>query len=195
MINLFSTECKDIFTALCKAQAEFPLIPKSGYNPHFKSTFSTLDDYERACRPYVAKFDLGWTQILTFDETLSTHKLVTMLFHSSGQWIQSVVHLNPIKNDPQALGSYISYMRRYALSSLLGVSGSEDDDAHDQTHSQIQLISKEQFDILAELIKSMPNAVKIHKDILGFNKIDKLEELPESLFKNVKSYIEKYKQN
>ena len=61
---LFSPECKEIFSALAKAQAEFPIIPKSGYNPHFKSTYSTLDDYERCCRPITSKFDLGWSQII-----------------------------------------------------------------------------------------------------------------------------------
>lgn len=192
-MNLFSPECKEIFTALCKAQAEFPIIPKSGYNPHFKSTYSTLDDYERACRPAATKFDLGWTQILSWDDTTASHKLVTILVHSSGQWMQSVVHLNPAKNDAQALGSYISYMRRYALSSLLGVSGSEDDDGNAQSTQEHKSISHEQFETLANLIKSLPNAVKVHKDILSFNKVDKLEDLPDYAFKNVKSYLDKLK--
>lgn len=192
-MNLFSPECKEIFTALCKAQAEFPIIPKSGYNPHFKSTYSTLDDYERACRPAATKFDLGWTQILSWDDSTASHKLVTLLVHSSGQWMQSVVHLNPAKNDAQALGSYISYMRRYALSSLLGVSGSEDDDGNTQSVQEHKPITQEQFEILAGLIKSLPNAVKVHKDILSFNKIDKLEDLPDYAFKNVKSYLDKLK--
>jgi uncharacterized protein (DUF3820 family) len=54
--------------------------------------------------------------------------LVTTLLHSSGQWVRGVYPVNPIKNDPQAIGSAITYARRYALASIVGVVAEEDDD-------------------------------------------------------------------
>ena len=61
----------------------------------------------------------------------------TTLLHSSGEWIASKLSIGLTKQDPQAIGSAISYARRYSLSAILGVSA-EDDDAeaatdHDKT--------------------------------------------------------------
>lgn len=186
---LFSTECKEIFKAFHNAQREFPTIPKSGYNPHFKSSFSTLEDYEQHCGPILHEHGIAWSQPQTIHE--GQFVIVTLLLHVSGQWMKSIIPIQPEKMGPQPVGSYITYMRRYALSSILGVSGSEDDDGNSNTVED--KISKEQFTELASGIKSLPNAVKVHKDILNFNKIERLEDLPTSLFRNVKSYLEKIK--
>jgi len=53
----------------------------------------------------------------------------TLLAHSSGEWIKSEIRIDPIAKDPQAIGSSLTYARRYALSSLLGIASEEDDDA------------------------------------------------------------------
>jgi hypothetical protein len=54
--------------------------------------------------------------------------LETTLMHSSGQWISSLYPVNPVKNDPQGLGSALSYSKRYALQAMLCIP-SDDDDA------------------------------------------------------------------
>ena len=53
--------------------------------------------------------------------------LVSLLGHLSGQWIKSVIPINPSKNDIQALGAAITYCRRYALAALVGVCPEDDD--------------------------------------------------------------------
>ncbi len=60
------------------------------------------------------------------------YSLKTILCHSSGQFISSLVSL-PVANDAQAqaLGSAITYLRRYSLLAILGLqAGEEDDDGH-----------------------------------------------------------------
>jgi hypothetical protein len=60
--------------------------------------------------------------------------LLTMLIHAeSGEYIQSDYKLHPVKNDPQAIGSAISYARRYALTAILSLNV-DDDDANTATH-------------------------------------------------------------
>jgi hypothetical protein len=54
--------------------------------------------------------------------------LVSILMHSSGQWIRSAYPILPVKNDPQGVGSAIAYARRYSLGALVGVCPSEDED-------------------------------------------------------------------
>jgi hypothetical protein len=55
--------------------------------------------------------------------------LHTILLHSSGQWLESRMRIIPPKNDVQAMSSYVTYLKRVAYSSLVGVvTGDEDDD-------------------------------------------------------------------
>jgi hypothetical protein len=51
----------------------------------------------------------------------------TTLAHSSGEWVAGVLHVKPVKDDPQGLGSAITYARRYALSAMVGVAPEDDD--------------------------------------------------------------------
>ncbi len=53
--------------------------------------------------------------------------ITTMLMHSSGQFIRSDLTLRPDKYTPQAIGSAITYARRYALSAMVGIAPEDDD--------------------------------------------------------------------
>ena len=58
--------------------------------------------------------------------------LETRLIHAeSGQWISSVAIIPLPKNDPQGMGSAITYARRYALTAMLGIITEEDDDGEE----------------------------------------------------------------
>ena len=53
----------------------------------------------------------------------------TIILHSSGEWVSNEFMLKCSKNDPQGMGSAITYARRYAYQSVLGIP-SEDDDGN-----------------------------------------------------------------
>ena len=53
-----------------------------------------------------------------------------MLLHSSGEFISEVVTTRSQKDDPQGLGSALTYLRRYALAAVVGVTATEDDDGN-----------------------------------------------------------------
>jgi hypothetical protein len=53
----------------------------------------------------------------------------TMLVHSSGEWIKDQLSMNIVKDSPQAVGSAITYGRRYSLASMVGIVADQDDDA------------------------------------------------------------------
>jgi len=59
--------------------------------------------------------------------------LKTILGHSSGQFIESFARLTPKDATPQALGSAITYMKRYAYASIVGVVDGEDGDGNTAT--------------------------------------------------------------
>jgi hypothetical protein len=120
-----STEIKDLAAALAKAQAEIKPALKDADNPFFKSKYADLASVQAACMPHLTKNGLSVVQAIQLigDNTV----LVTTLMHSSGQWLKSVSPVKPTKNDPQGLGSALTYMRRYSLAALVGVAQEDDD--------------------------------------------------------------------
>ncbi len=116
--------------ALSKAQGEMVSAKKEADNPFFKSKYSDLSSVYDACRAPLAKHGLSIVQTPTFDET-GRVGMQSLIMHSSGEWIESPVMLmRPVKDDPQGFGSVITYLRRYCLSALVGISSESDDDAN-----------------------------------------------------------------
>jgi hypothetical protein len=121
-----SQEIGDLAKALSKAQATINKAKKSSDNPFFKSKYADLSEVWDACREQLTANDLAVIQAT--DECDDGVIVVTRLVHSSGQWIEGRLKMKPVKNDPQGIGSCISYARRYALAAMVGVC-TEDDDA------------------------------------------------------------------
>ncbi len=121
-----STEINELATALAKAQAEIRGAKEDGKNPHFKSTYATLSSVWDACREALTKAGLSVVQATTTTEQ-GLVLLVTTLLHSSGQWISGAYPVSPSKNDPQGLGSAMTYARRYTLASMIGIAPEDDD--------------------------------------------------------------------
>lgn len=121
-----SEDVDDLATALALAQSEMKHAAKANTNPFFKSKYSALPDVMDAARPYLSKNGLAVTQITDFDDTRVF--VVTQLTHKSGQWMRSWYPVNPVKNDPQGLGSALTYARRYSYASIAGVAASDEDD-------------------------------------------------------------------
>ena len=122
-----SDNIKDLAFALNKAQKEdlFALTDKT--NPFFKSKYADLSSVWQVARKPLTENGLSVVQ--TMDESANGHPVVvTTLMHESGQWIRGRLTLKPTKEDPQAIGSAITYGRRYSLSAILGICP-EDDDA------------------------------------------------------------------
>ena len=123
----------ELATALSKAQAQFGAVRKTGTNPMFKSSYATFDDIIGAVRAPLSEAGLSYMQML--DEHAGLPALTTTLMHGSGEWIESTVPLVSISgnrgtNEVQAFGSALTYMKRYALASMLGVASDEDDDGN-----------------------------------------------------------------
>lgn len=115
-----------LLPALIAARAEFPAVKKDGFNPHFKSKFSTLKAVQAATGSVLDRHGLVVTQFPS--EVEGKPALTTWLAHASGQYIVDTTTLSMTKQDPQAQGSAITYLRRYGWSAVLGLVTDEDDD-------------------------------------------------------------------
>lgn len=121
-----SDQINELATALSKAQGVISPAIKDSKNGFFKSTYADLSSVWNACRDALSKNGLSIIQTMDFRE--GQNVLITTLAHSSGQWMRSFLSIITDKNNAQGLGSAITYLRRYALSAMVGITCSEDDD-------------------------------------------------------------------
>jgi len=125
-----SDDINELATALSKAQGEMKPSSKSGTNPFFKHSYATFDDVLESVKKPLADNGLAFMQMI--DKNEDGQILISLLMHGSGQWISSTTALNVFAekgtNALQDIGKAITYMKRYALSAMLGVSSDEDDD-------------------------------------------------------------------
>jgi hypothetical protein len=120
-----SESIKEIATALCKFQSEVDKIKKTEENSFFKSKYADLSAILDVIRKPLSDNNLSFVQFPT-----EKHQLCTMLMHTSGEWMRATYEMTPTKNDPQGLGSVITYQRRYALGAILGLNIDNDDDGN-----------------------------------------------------------------
>lgn len=111
--------------ALSKAQSMLTGSKEDASNPFFKSTYSTLTAVWAACRKPLS--DNGLSIIQLCQSEIDMVVVETMLCHSSGEWIKGKLAMKPVKNDPQGIGSCITYARRYSLAAIVGISPEDDD--------------------------------------------------------------------
>jgi hypothetical protein len=119
--------------ALAKAQSEIRPALFDAINPHFKSKFASFRSCMEAVREPLSKNGLAIVQ--SVNTSMSESILETVLIHSSGEWVSSKMVLKPAKPDMQALGSAITYAKRYALCALVGVVSDDDDDGNASVES------------------------------------------------------------
>lgn len=134
MVNK-SDQINELATALSKAQSQMLGAVKDSQNPFFKSKYADLESIWEAIREPLTKNGLSVTQISVIEDGKPC--LVTMLLHSSGQWLSGIFPLKPVKDDPQGMGSCISYIRRYTLASMTGVVQVDDDAEAAQGRSKV----------------------------------------------------------
>ena len=141
LTDLHSENINEISTALSKLQSQINHAEKDGNNPHFKSSFASLNSHWEACRELLGKNGLCVTQLVSIVD--QKRILVTILSHSSGQWFKSYYPLIPSKDDPQAMGSCVTYARRYMLSAIIGTTAADDDGEGAMDRSQLPAKPKE----------------------------------------------------
>jgi hypothetical protein len=84
-------------------------------------------------RKVLGQHEIATLQTTTIDQDIQTVSLTTVLAHSSGEWIASdwpVCRLSQMAA-PRLMGAALTYARRYALFTLVGITGEDDLDAPD----------------------------------------------------------------
>lgn len=119
-----SESIKNIAGALVNFQATVSKVSKESKNPFFKSKYASLANILDTIQKPLSECGLAITQFPDGDA------LTTLIVHAeSGEWMESS-YVMPVakQNDPQAMGSAMTYARRYALGSILNLNIDDDDD-------------------------------------------------------------------
>src|SRR5437763_6265651 len=129
-------------SALAKAQAELvnpekslPATIRSGRPGEGERTFryAPLSSGLDIVRETLGQHEIATVQTTAVDQAAGLVNLTTMLAHASGEWIASDWPVCPIAEmaNPQRMGAALTYARRYALFTLVGIAGEDDLDAPD----------------------------------------------------------------
>jgi len=178
MTNQHNT--KNVIEALSLFQSEANAAVKSNKNPFFKSTYASLEDVIAAANEG-AKYGLAFTQVLDFEKPEGSDPIMylkTFLLHkASDTAITSrylVVPKNSRYDDSQALGSAITYAKRYSLQAIYGLP-SEDDDGNANTHND--KVNADQKRKMTVWVNSIKQSVKATMDNPEMTKAEKIHDL------------------
>lgn len=128
----------ELYKALISAQEELTNLDKNSQAYGYQ--YTDLACLITTVKPILAKHKLGFTQLVeSVDvEGKTIPKVSTVLFHESGESIQSGVCAPAVemKNYVQGFGATITYLRRYSLQSILGLASEDNDAASDKQPSK-----------------------------------------------------------
>lgn len=121
-----SDSLDQLATALASAQAHIKGAAKTSQNPYFKSSYADLASVWEAIRGPLTANGLSIVQAPVVENGLVG--VVTMLLHSSGQWMRFTSQAEVKDLTAQSVGSAVTYLRRYAVSAMAGTYGDAIDD-------------------------------------------------------------------
>ena len=155
-----SEQINELLAALSAAQAEIEHAAKdkTGQVGQQKTRYADLASVWEACRPALTKWKLSVTQWPKSEGNKVT--VETMLGHSSGQWIREELTLHAVNASPQAVGSAITYARRYALAAAVGVAPDDDDGQAAQGNRDPKQPAKQQTNGQAQPTAAQPTAAQ-----------------------------------
>ncbi|HSH24566.1 MAG TPA: ERF family protein, partial [Massilibacterium sp.] len=111
----------DLKTKIAELRTQIGAISKDKENPFFSSSYFDINQLLEALQPHLMELNLGLTQ------PLSDNRVYTIIEDlESNDVMESWLPL-PEMNDPQKIGSAITYYRRYTLQSLLALQAEDDD--------------------------------------------------------------------
>lgn len=164
-----SQEISKLAKALIAVQRELSPAMKDAKNPFVNSYYASLNSVMQTCREALLQNGIWLTQLpvpAPVELGAGYIGLVTKLTHAeSGQWQSSFIVAPLPKNDPQGMGSALTYCRRYALTAMLGIV-TEDDDAEGARVDTRQTTKTRKTETLKPKTQGMDNAKSV-KDEMG----------------------------
>ncbi|HEC2213474.1 TPA: ERF family protein [Staphylococcus delphini] len=146
-----------------RKEVKQPLKDKN--NPFFKSKYVPLENVVEAIDEAATPHGLSYTQ-WALNDSEGRVGVATMLMHESGEYIEyDPVFMNAEKNTPQGAGSLISYLKRYSLSAIFGITSDQDDDGNAASGKQKKSEPKASNQTVGVLKQEVLNFVGLMKSL------------------------------
>lgn len=164
-----SESITELNKALANFHKEIKQPMKDANNPFFKSKYVPLENVVEAIDDVAPKFGLTYSQypVTTDDGKVG---ISTVLLHESGEFIEyPPATTKPDKNTPQGVGSALTYMRRYSLSAVFGITSDQDDDGNEASgnakakqtsNKNVQMASAQTIGTLKKEVIEFTNLIK-----------------------------------
>lgn len=202
--TFMSESIDELAKAMSIAQGEYLELFYNKTNPYERWEFNDLNSIITAVRPALTKNGIFFTQLPCVDESGATI-VYTRLIHSSGQWIECRSRVIPSLNNQHEFDSVLTFQKRAAACSILGIAGANDrtdDDAEKDMHvlrtqenkgtdinyvynsktdASYERITREQLEEL-EYIISDSGFHDLVKQLLSRERIETLADLPKSRY-------------
>lgn len=122
----FSPEGRtELIAAFVAAQTDMESVYKDAKNPHFNMQYATLAAVLDAIIPALSKHNLAFIQSPSYENDLVS--VETVIAHIGGGIMSTTLSARPAKQDPQGIGSVVTYLRRYSAMAIAGVAPEDDD--------------------------------------------------------------------
>lgn len=158
----------EISKAMAMFQKEVKQPLKDADNPFFKSKYVPLENVVESIHAIAPKHGLSFAQYPLNDDR-GRVGVATLLMHESGEWIKfPPVFFEAEKQTPQGYGALITYIKRYALSAIFGITSDQDDDANESSQNENKASDK-QLNYVSTLLRNTSDDKKVQLD--NFNKL------------------------
>ena len=149
-----SESITELAKALNQFQAQVSGAKKKANNPFFKSKYADLEEVINCAKDGLSDNGLSISQFPIAGQGVAG--VNTILMHDSGEWMEQELLLSVSKNDPQGMGSAITYARRYAYQAVLGIPSEDDDGARATRPTQTKPVAQKSTKPSVEtIIKSL----------------------------------------
>lgn len=178
-----------LLAALVKAQLDITAPDKDKVNTQFGSKYSSLDQIYAACRIPLARN--GLTIMHTVEFVDQKYSLITTLLHVSGETMANRYPMFVTQAHSQGFAAALTYARRYAICSLIGLPSEEDDDGNAATEMEknppkikppVKGLNAEQ---VGEIVAQFNGDGAIGTRILNSYKVGSFDKIPESEFETI----------
>lgn len=169
--------------ALVVAQKATESIKKAASNPHFKSKYADLSEVVEGVVPALNDAGVAVLQVPTAQGAQVS--VTTVFLHESGSSVSGTLTMTATKNDPQGVGSAITYARRYALLAMSGAAPVDDDG--NAASKPVPKVTPDQAKVIDDLLRQSDTAPKV---VLQYCNVSTLADIPAAAFNEVKAKLE-----
>lgn len=173
-----SESITELNKALANFHKEVKQPMKDANNPFFKSKYVPLENVVEAIDDVAPKHGLTYSQYPVTTEN-GLVGISTVLLHESGEYIEfPSATTKPDKNTAQGVGSALTYMRRYSLSAVFGITSDQDDDGNEASgknnrkQTQPQKASSQTIGTLKKEVINFTNLIKGTKNEASQNVVE-----------------------